>query len=64
MFTMALKKATGRDVPQCKSYLGDVDASLLERAVIGVLCAYMAVLAPVAWERAVYTGKAAKREKR
>lgn len=61
---MALKMTAGHDVPQRKSYLWDVDASLLERAVIGVLCAYVAVLAPVARERAIYTGKAAKREKR
>lgn len=49
--------------PQRDSYLRDVDASLLERAVIGVLGAHVAVLAPVAWERAVYTGKAAETER-
>lgn len=49
--------------PQCESYLGDVDASLLERAVVGVLRAHVAVLAPVAWERAVYTGEAAETER-
>ncbi len=48
--------------PQRESYLRDVDAALLERAVIGVLGAHVAVLAPVAWERAVYTGEAAKTE--
>lgn len=47
---------------QRDSYLRDVDTSLLERAVIGVLGAHVAVLAPVAWERAVYTGEAAKTE--
>lgn len=47
---------------QCWSYLRDVDTSLLERAVIGVLGAHVAVLAPVAGEGAIYTGKAAKAE--
>lgn len=46
-------------VQQLESYLRDVDATLLERAVVGVLGAYVAVLAPVAWERAVHTGEAA-----
>ena len=46
-----------------KSYLRDVDTSLLERAVIGVLGAHMAVLAPVAGEGAIDTGKAAKKKR-
>lgn len=47
---------------QQRPYLRDVDASLLEGAVVGVLGAYVAVLAPVTRERAVYAGKAAKAE--
>lgn len=48
---------------QRDSYLGDVDTSLLEGAVIGVLGAHVAVLAPVAREGAVHTGEAAETEK-
>lgn len=51
------------DTPQPESYLGDVDASLLERAVVGVLGAHVAILAPVTREGAVHTGEAAGREK-
>lgn len=51
------------DTLQPDSYLGDVDASLLERAVVGVLGAHVAILAPVTREGAVHTGEAAGREK-
>lgn len=42
------------------SYLRVVDTSLLERTIVGVLGAHVAVLAPVAWEGAIHTGKAAE----
>lgn len=44
------------------SYLRHVDASLLEGAVVGVLRADVAILAPVAGERAVDTRQAAAAE--
>lgn len=50
--------------PLCESYLRDVDTSFLERAVVGILGAHVTVLAPVARERAIYTGKAARIERR
>lgn len=52
-----------KHVQQLESYLRDVDATLLERAVVGVLGAYVAVLAPVTRERAVHTGEAAETER-
>jgi len=58
----AVKKESNVD-ETAGSYLRDVDASLLERAVIGVLSAHVAILAPVAWERAVHTGEAARTER-
>lgn len=50
--------------PLCESYLRDVDASFLERAVVGILGAHVTVLAPVARERAIYAGEAAETERR
>lgn len=46
-----------------ESYLRVVDTALLKRAVVGILGAHVAVLAPVAWEGAIYTRKTAKMER-
>lgn len=49
-------------VEHSESYLWIVDTSLLERAVVGILSAHVAVLAPVTREGAIYTGQTAKIE--